>query len=296
MLFVLKETNMLAFSVIIPTCNRPELLAKCLQQLAPGVQTMDSNRYEVIVTDDSVGNETEAMVKESFPWVRYTRGPRRGPAANRNHGATLSEAPWLVFTDDDCLPEAGWLQAYANAIQQHPNGKAFEGAILPDDWTMLKKDMAECPVNTTGAMFWSANIMVEKKLYDQVGGFDERFRMPANEDQEIYGRLQRQGKVVFFGDAIVVHPVRMVPLLQKVRKLPLAERSQITLRHLQGYSHWQNWSDGLAIHCRAFIDSIKKWKWKRAFYNCLGFLYRLLFGYQLIIQESKQKRNDARRH
>lgn len=40
------------FSVVIPTCRRNDLLAKCLDRLAPGQQTLSPDQYEVIVTDD----------------------------------------------------------------------------------------------------------------------------------------------------------------------------------------------------------------------------------------------------
>ena len=40
-------------SVIIPTCNRNDLLRKCLNNLIPDFQSIDSSKYEIIVTDDS---------------------------------------------------------------------------------------------------------------------------------------------------------------------------------------------------------------------------------------------------
>ena len=40
-------------SVIIPTCNRPDELALCLQRLAPAAQSIAADQFEVIVTDDS---------------------------------------------------------------------------------------------------------------------------------------------------------------------------------------------------------------------------------------------------
>ena len=41
-----------SFSVVIPTCERNDLLARCLERLAPGAQRFSADRYEVIVTDD----------------------------------------------------------------------------------------------------------------------------------------------------------------------------------------------------------------------------------------------------
>lgn len=198
----------LQFSIIIPTYKRNDLLTLCLQRLQLGAQSLEANLYEVIVTDDAADAATEQLLLTQFPWATYTAGPQRGPAANRNHGASLATGQWLVFTDDDCLPDAQWLQAYSEAIAAHTNCKAFEGAILPDNWALLKKDMAECPVNTEGGCFWSANIMVAHSLFQELGGFDEQFTIAAQEDQDLQWRIQQQHDIVFVQQATVVHPVR----------------------------------------------------------------------------------------
>ena len=207
-------------SVIIPTCNRNENLGQCLDRLKPGCQTLDALDYEVIVSDDSKDAGAEAFVAESFPWVTYVKGPRRGPAANRNNGARLSQGEWLVFIDDDCLPDAGLLSAYRQAILAHPEVLAFEGAIHPDDWKLFRKDMAECPVNTKGGAFWSANIMVQKQLFMAIGGFDEQFKIAANEDQDLFERLKPATEIIFWQGAKVIHPVRYASLRKRIATIP----------------------------------------------------------------------------
>src|SRR5688500_16117871 len=96
-------------SVVIPTRHRNDLLALVLDRLAPGTQTLPADQYEVIVTDDGSITTAEAMIREKFSWARWTQGPRKGPAANRNHGASLAQGEWIAFTDDDCLPSSRWL-------------------------------------------------------------------------------------------------------------------------------------------------------------------------------------------
>lgn len=206
-------------SIIIPTCNRNELLAKCLQALEIQHHWDKMCVWEIIVTDDGMSDDAFEMIRKDFPQVRLSKGPRKGPAANRNHGASLANGQWLIFTDDDCLPQPGWLQAFSAAIGQHPACRAFEGKILPDNRELLKKDMAECPVNENGGCFWSANIMVEKALFILMGGFDEQFKIAAQEDQDLYLRIQQHTRPVFVPDALVVHPVRVVSLAKKISGL-----------------------------------------------------------------------------
>src|SRR5438552_17841427 len=100
-------------SVIIPTCHRNDLLVRCLDGLAPGKQDLLPEHYEVIVSDDGSRSTAEKLIAGTYPWARWVTGPRRGPAANRNHGAKHARGEWLAFVDDDCLPDKGWLEAIA---------------------------------------------------------------------------------------------------------------------------------------------------------------------------------------
>ena len=77
------------FSVIIPTYHRNDLLAKCLDCLASNVQTLTSDDYEVIVTDDGSLTTAEEMINQHYSWVKWVAGSHNGPAANRNNGAHL---------------------------------------------------------------------------------------------------------------------------------------------------------------------------------------------------------------
>jgi len=212
------------FSVIIPTCNRNELLHKCLNLLLVANQTIGGD-YEVIVTDDSKNNIAKNLINENYPWVKWVDGPKKGPAANRNNGTKLAIGDWVIFIDDDCLPDTNLLREYENGINRNPGALAFEGAILPDNWALLKKDMSECPVNIAGNHFWSANICVQKQLFNNIGGFDETFVLAAQEDQDLFNKLKKRTSVVFLETCFVVHPVRFTTLTKQIVKMPAASKN-----------------------------------------------------------------------
>ena len=209
------------FSVIIPTYHRNDLLAKCLDCLAPGVQSLPENQYEVIVTDDGRETTAEQMILEHYPWVKWVEGPHKGPAANRNNGAKYAQGEWLVFTDDDCLPDSQWLEAYAKAIDG--SVLALEGSIHP--LGDLNQDLAECPVNLTGGCFWSANIAVKRSLFEQVDGFDENYILAAQEDQDLKIRLETLTSTQFISNAKVYHPVRITTLKKALILIPRQARN-----------------------------------------------------------------------
>jgi len=194
------------FSVIVPACARPDQLAECLARLKPGAQTYPADNYEVIVTDDSPDNSVRNLVKNNFPWAHWTAGPRRGPASNRNHGAAEARGEWLAFTDDDCLPEPGWLNAFAGAIN---NSDALEGRTYAD---RPRRSLAErAPLNSHGGYWWSCNFAVHVDLFRRLAGFDEGFPYAAMEDVDFAYRMRAaNARQKFVPAAGVCHPWRDV--------------------------------------------------------------------------------------
>ena len=198
-------------SVIIPTYHRNDLLAKCLDCLAPGIQTLPPDQYEVIVTDDGSRFTAQQLVSDNYPWVRWTEGPRRGPAANRNHGAKLAKGQWLAFTDDDCLPSPGWLEAFAQSAKPGTEGASiYEGRTTCE--AGITSPLYEAPVNLEGGNLWSCNFMISRSVFEEIGGFDENFVMPAMEDIDFRERLEKAHKQIQFVSAAAIdHPPRKKP-------------------------------------------------------------------------------------
>ena len=146
------------------------------------------------------------MVENEFPCVSWGKGKQNGPAGNRNAGVDRAIGKWIVFLDDDCIAQNGYLSAYANAIKDNPDIQVFEGRIFAD---RPRRTWAEgCPENSSGGMLWTSNLCIKKSIFDEIGGFDERFKV-AYEDVEFAYRLkQRKIKTLFVSDAAVCHPWR----------------------------------------------------------------------------------------
>lgn len=203
----MSNMSQMKFSVIIPTYHRNDLLAKCLDCLAPNIQTLPTDQYEVIVTDDGFQTTAEEMIKQDYPWVKWVAAPRKGPAANRNNGAKYAQGEWLVFTDDDCLPDPQWLMAYRDAINNQINYLVLEGRTYVD---RPRQSLAETsPINETGGYLWSCNFAIQRQLFESIGSFDERFPYAAMEDVDLRLRLRKHGHKFFFSkQASVCHPWR----------------------------------------------------------------------------------------
>jgi GT2 family glycosyltransferase len=193
-------------SVIVPTRHRPEMLERCLERLAPSAQALPASAYEVIVTDDGSAPSAKSIV-DRFDFARWTKGPERGPATNRNHGAAEARGDWLLFTDDDCLPDPGWIAAFGRAVAREGDIAVFEGRTYAD---RPRRTIAEtAPLNETGGMLWACNLAIRKDVFVSLGRFDERFPYAVLEDVELRIRLRKKGLVArFLPDAAVCHPWR----------------------------------------------------------------------------------------
>lgn len=204
----MSEIPHLQVSVVVPTRGRPALLRRTLDCLAPGVQTMPASQYEVVVSDDARPESAAQALATSHPWVRVVTGPARGPAANRNAGARAARFAWLAFTDDDTEPHRDWLAAFARAV--HAGADVYEGRTTCDGG--FGSPLYHAPVNETGGRLWSCNFMIAAARFAAVGGFDETFRFPHMEDQDLRVRLERAGaRAAFVRDAVVNHPPRRQP-------------------------------------------------------------------------------------
>src|SRR4051794_39381252 len=99
---------MILVSVVVPTCRRPELLARCLAALV--ASDFDPSAFEVLVVDDATSGATREQVDQAAalarPAIRYlANAGTRGPAAARNVGWRAARGGIIAFTDDDCIPD-----------------------------------------------------------------------------------------------------------------------------------------------------------------------------------------------
>src|SRR5690606_41502889 len=109
------------------------LLERCL--LALRRQTIGRDDYEIIVCDDGPSARTRALVDSMAiatggrPRIEYVAvRDTQGPAGARNAGWRAARAPIIAFTDDDTLPEPGWLEAGLAAMAS--GAEAAVGRII----------------------------------------------------------------------------------------------------------------------------------------------------------------------
>jgi GT2 family glycosyltransferase len=207
--FSLTREEGMDWAVVIPVRNRPDLLEKCLDSLRK--QQFPDGRWEVLICDDGSTVDLSSVVERfipSLPDLRILRQPPKGPAAARNLGFRSSPAEIFVCLDSDVICAPGFLVFMIQALYDHPDWVAAEGAVLPTGKQGLLHD---APVNRGGSYGTGASAYRASAL-KQVGGLDEAFPYPACEDAELAARLLSIGKYGYAPEAIVYHPTRRINL------------------------------------------------------------------------------------
>ncbi|HVL74913.1 MAG TPA: glycosyltransferase, partial [Noviherbaspirillum sp.] len=144
---------------------------------------------------------------EEGPDITYipSMGPH-GPAAARNHGWRAARGEIVAFTDDDTIARADWLRNGLRAFRDDVH--AVWGRIVmplsgtPTDYELDAKNLEH-------AEFVTANCFVRRKVMEELGGFDERFRFAWREDSDLYFRLlEYRATILHEPNAVMMHPIR----------------------------------------------------------------------------------------
>ncbi len=214
-------------SIIIPTRDRPEELRACLEALER--QNFPRERFEVVVVDDGSSAPPISLIESLGARIRATLvvQANAGPAAARNAGARRALGQIVAFTDDDCRPERDWLGALAARIDEDPDALVGGHTVnaLPDNpyatasQLLISYLYAYYNRRPEAALYLTSNTFAMRRdRFQDVGGFDERFPIPAAEDRDFCDRWLRKGKrLVHTRDAVVrhAHPLSLTSFIRQ---------------------------------------------------------------------------------
>jgi glycosyltransferase involved in cell wall biosynthesis/peptidoglycan/xylan/chitin deacetylase (PgdA/CDA1 family) len=208
----------LLLSVVVPTYQRRDLLARTLQTMFD--QETTSAGFEVLVVVDGSTDGTLEMLSGRFSGnrLRVLSQDNAGPAAARNLGIQSARGSIILFLDDDILCPPGLFAAHLAGHAGSEDRIVFgpvlglAGDSTSAELTRLALDgyytrmREEWDPDTALTAYVAPNSSVRREALLKVGGFDTRFAR-AHEDADLGLRLRKEGLRFFY---LPESPVRQV--------------------------------------------------------------------------------------
>jgi cellulose synthase/poly-beta-1,6-N-acetylglucosamine synthase-like glycosyltransferase len=168
------------------------------------------------------------LIVQRYTSVRLINQANAGPAAARNRGALEARGAIILFTDDDCVPTPGWLDAMLKPFADpevvgikgayRTHQKAIVARFVQIEYEDRYRRMATLPnidfVDTYSAAF-------RRDRFLEMTGYDTSFPVACAEDAELSYRMSARGwKMKFIPEAIVhhAHPETISSYLKKKYK------------------------------------------------------------------------------
>jgi glycosyltransferase involved in cell wall biosynthesis len=190
-------------TIVVPTYNRRDRLERVICALER--QSCGTEAFDVVVVSDGSTDGTTDYLESLQTTLAITveHQANAGPAAARNLGISKANGVIIAFTDDDCLPVANWLDRIHRRFAEGYRG-CLHGAVC----SSLPSSAFVHSVIADGAVITS-NIALERRIFEDIGVFDAKFRAPWCEDADLHYRLKKAGIPITYDPALVVnHPPR----------------------------------------------------------------------------------------
>jgi glycosyltransferase involved in cell wall biosynthesis len=178
-------------SVVIPTHNRPEMLAEAIAS----VRAQTFTDYEIVVVSNGESEETRSASRDVATSTVYIELGDGNVSAARNAGAECAKGEWIAFLDDDDLwlptklerqvaeaQRTGADMIACDYVEFYPDGRELiRQPRLFEGWPYVKA--------LSHQYWWAApsGVMVRKAVFKQAGGFDPGQR--SCEDNDMWRRI-----------------------------------------------------------------------------------------------------------
>lgn len=176
-------------SVIIPTLNEEQRIEKLLLQIS---QLLKNVPHELIVVD---GGSSDLTVPQAKRFATVYQLPKGNRGSQLRYGAEQSQGDFLWFLHSDSQLEIDSVEFIK--LQQVLQDSKYSAAFFQLTFDSSDRFFSYLAWTSTlrarflGLIFGDQGLLVTRKCYQQVGGFDG---IPLMEDWQLSRRLRKIGK------------------------------------------------------------------------------------------------------
>src|SRR5437660_3157106 len=184
-------------SIVIPCFNQGAMLREALASVE---QVRNANLLEVIIVDDGSSEVETSKILSEAQEAGYSvvSQPNRGPGAARNTGIRLAKGEFILPLDSDNRLREVYLNEGVSLIKNNPN----TGVIYSDaEYFGERSGRWDVPeFNLLSLIRWNfidVCALYRKRLWDEVGGYDEQMIPMGWEDWDFWLRVACHGGSFF---------------------------------------------------------------------------------------------------
>jgi glycosyltransferase involved in cell wall biosynthesis len=198
-------------TVVIPTFNRLNFL----QQAIHSVVHQTYKNWELFIVDDGSTDGTVEMIRLiSDKRVHLLELPHCGNiAALRNAGANAGSGEWIAFLDSDDIWISEKLEIQLQSLHEKKKRWGYgcfalmneSGDIIPNRSGTYRSisGWITKQILTTEASVYIGSLMVERKLFNELSGFDIDPLLTFREDYEFTLQLSLREEAIAIPDLLI---------------------------------------------------------------------------------------------
>jgi GT2 family glycosyltransferase len=237
-------------TVLIPVHNHWAITLNALRSL---VAMANGTRFEVIVADDASSDATQQLGRQ-LPWLRIWRSEvNQGFLETCNSAAALARGEWLLLLNNDVLVGDHVLDRLLETAARHPHA----GVVGAAAWSADGRPQEVGGIVWADGQVWNHGrnfppehgfalayerqcdsvsgcaLAIRRTLWQELGGFDPRYRPAYAEDTDLCLRVRQAGREVW------VQPAARI-------------------LHLEGLSHSRSTEQGLKAHQLRNLEQLQQ--------------------------------------
>jgi GT2 family glycosyltransferase len=220
------KNGKITVSAIVVTYNSADSVIPGLRVLRDEVESVGG---DLMVFDNNSDDETVSLIKKEYPGLRLFESDKNlGFGEANNRAAKMVDGEYLFFANPDMILDWGALKNLLKTIRKQPDAGAVvarlhntDGSFQPtcrnfpnfyniffSRGSVLNHKMLPAKAGRTYTLgdfdritevpaASAACMLMEKALFEKIGGFDNRFFL-FMEDTDLSLRIKLAGKKVFF--------------------------------------------------------------------------------------------------
>jgi GT2 family glycosyltransferase/glycosyltransferase involved in cell wall biosynthesis/Flp pilus assembly protein TadD len=218
------DTNTATVSIIIPTYNNYDLTLSCIEAIR---KTADAVPYEIIVVDNGSSDMTPDYLHQEQAAGRIRTVINKenlGFSKANNQGANMAKGKYLIFLNNDTIPQPHWLEEMLRVAESDKNIGIVGSKMLFPDGTIqhagvvfyktrkpyhlyrgLPSDIPCANKQRDFKIVTGACMLIRKDLFFEISGFDERY-INGCEDLDLCLKAgQKNKRVIYNPKSVVIH-------------------------------------------------------------------------------------------